>query len=365
MKGSNGPDVLMGFAGNDTLEGGSHNDILDGGAGNDTLNGGAGNDTYLFGRGDGQDSIDEGWSGDDSRLNTLQFKDGITAQDIIATRNGNHLVLKISGTSDQVTVNDFFYSHPSSNPWNAIQQVKFADETTFNAEQIAQVVKEGGNFPSPDLPISQPDGSSAHEQNATAPLASALNDTLTGSASDDILNGLGGDDVIHAGAGNDVLAGGAGNDILAGGQGDAQLFGGSGNDVYVFLNGDGNDLIVEDATDRTALDVVQLRELASTDTYSLSRVGNDLHLSYAQQRIVVRDQFAEQGFAIEELHFSDGVVLGAQALSQQVQTPALEAASNTTALRQAMAGFAVPPVAGQSSLLAERSVLAHPVLSRS
>lgn len=47
-------------------------------------------------------------------------------------------------------------------------------------------------------------------------------------------------------------------------------------------------------------------------------MGNDLHLSYAQQRIVMRDQFAEQSFAIEEFHFSDGMLLSAQALSQRV-----------------------------------------------
>lgn len=96
------------------------------------------------------------------------------------------------------------------------------------------------------------------------------------------------------------------------------FFGAAGSDVYVLLTGDGEDLIVEDRSDRTAVDVVQLRGLASTDAYSLSRVGDDLHLSYAQQRIVVCDQFAEPGFAIEEFHFSDGVVLGAQALSQRV-----------------------------------------------
>jgi Ca2+-binding RTX toxin-like protein len=51
-------DVLSGFAGNDALFGLAGDDLLDGGAGDDNLYGGDGNDTYLFGRGDGQDTID-------------------------------------------------------------------------------------------------------------------------------------------------------------------------------------------------------------------------------------------------------------------------------------------------------------------
>ena len=48
------------------LTGNTAANTLDGGAGNDTLNGGFGADTYLFGRGDGQDLIQESDDGTDA-----------------------------------------------------------------------------------------------------------------------------------------------------------------------------------------------------------------------------------------------------------------------------------------------------------
>lgn len=66
-----------------------------------------------------------------------------------------------------------------------------------------------------------------------------------------------------------MMVGDAGDDSLTGSQ-QKIVFGGVGSDVYVFLTGGGNDLIVEDAMDRTTIDIVQLRELASTGAYALS-----------------------------------------------------------------------------------------------
>jgi Ca2+-binding RTX toxin-like protein len=50
-------DIISGGAGNDTLYGMGGNDMLDGGVGNDYLEGGSGDDTYLWGKGSGNDVI--------------------------------------------------------------------------------------------------------------------------------------------------------------------------------------------------------------------------------------------------------------------------------------------------------------------
>ncbi|WP_371316753.1 calcium-binding protein, partial [Pseudomonas gingeri] len=41
------------------------------------------------------------------------------------------LELSIAGTSDKVTISGFFYQDSASNPYNPVQQVRFADGTVW------------------------------------------------------------------------------------------------------------------------------------------------------------------------------------------------------------------------------------------
>ncbi|MBI2198699.1 MAG: hypothetical protein HYU42_08900, partial [Candidatus Rokubacteria bacterium] len=59
LQGDSGNDSLLGGADADTLYGGEGDDTLDGGRGDDIMDGGFGNDTYLFGRGSGQDTVND------------------------------------------------------------------------------------------------------------------------------------------------------------------------------------------------------------------------------------------------------------------------------------------------------------------
>ncbi|MDD5227893.1 MAG: calcium-binding protein, partial [Methylococcales bacterium] len=130
--------TLMATAGNlnatgNTLDnlllGNEGDNVLNGCLGNDTLDGGTGNDIYLFGKGDGQDVI-SGKSGA-GEINILQFKSGVTPNDIITTRLGNDLVLSITGTIDKITASSFF-NDTSSNRCIPIQQVSFGDGTVWD-----------------------------------------------------------------------------------------------------------------------------------------------------------------------------------------------------------------------------------------
>ncbi|WP_455372691.1 calcium-binding protein [Limibacillus halophilus] len=68
---------------------------------------------------------------------------------------------------------------------------------------------------------------------------------LQGRAGDDLLVGRAGDDSLFGDGGNDLLFGDAGADRLSGGAGDDEMTGGGGKDIFVFADGDGNDLILD------------------------------------------------------------------------------------------------------------------------
>ncbi|WP_324770601.1 M10 family metallopeptidase [Pokkaliibacter plantistimulans] len=106
LSGGNGNDILSGQMGNDVLQGQNGDDTLIGGLGNDRLNGGSGNDTYIFGRGDGQDIIN---NFDVSKsLDTLLFGDDISNDQLWFSRNDNSLVVSVIGTSDQTSISNWY-----------------------------------------------------------------------------------------------------------------------------------------------------------------------------------------------------------------------------------------------------------------
>jgi Ca2+-binding RTX toxin-like protein len=104
MTGNNGANVLTGTLDDDTLVGNGGNDTLNGDWGNDTLNGGLGNDTFRFALGDGQDIVQDS-SGETDRV---LFQSGINPLDLIITKQANDLRIAIEGTTDQITVQNWY-----------------------------------------------------------------------------------------------------------------------------------------------------------------------------------------------------------------------------------------------------------------
>jgi len=108
-------NALTGNSAINTLSGAGGNDTLRGGLGNDTVNGGSGSDTYLFGRGEGQDLVqDSGGSAD-----RVAYDAGINPLDLVISRQANDLRLSIHGSTDYVTVQNWYTS--SSNRTETIQ----------------------------------------------------------------------------------------------------------------------------------------------------------------------------------------------------------------------------------------------------
>lgn len=124
---------LVGNSVVNTLTGGGGNDILDGGAGNDKLTGGEGADTYHFGRGGKQDSITN--ADTDLAPDTLLFGAGIGEDDLWFTRSGSNLVVSVLGTTDKVTLLNWY---SSSN--NQLDRFELSDGTILEAEDVPDLV---------------------------------------------------------------------------------------------------------------------------------------------------------------------------------------------------------------------------------
>ena len=105
LYGDSGDDWIEGYGGDDVLYGEDGDDVLVGGSGNDTLYGGDGEDDYDFYPGFGQDII-YNTSNDYNEIWLYE----VAESDVAYAQQGNDLVVSIIGTSDQITVKDWYES---------------------------------------------------------------------------------------------------------------------------------------------------------------------------------------------------------------------------------------------------------------
>ncbi len=298
--------VLLGLGGDDSIEalpylnrfgyvwyvsdeevfnGSFVNITMDGGTGNDWLRGYAGNDTYVFNKGGGQDVVNEtsysqmtSYSGTmyfGGGFDTVQFGAGIASSEISMIRDGYNLILRVNGTSDQVTLQGWGNNQgfDESDVDSRIDQVTFADGTVWNAAYIWSLL--------------------------TTPLVGTNgNDTLSAWSLENA--------TLQGGDGDDTLCGSKGNDTLIGGLGADTMQGGAGNDTYVFNLGDGRDVITEGGG---SLDTIRFGEGIAPDALTFSRSGYDLVLSInGSDQVTVQNWGNNVNARIEQIEFFDGTV---------------------------------------------------------
>jgi Ca2+-binding RTX toxin-like protein len=111
--------------------------VLRGADGNDQLRGNAGSDTYLFGRGEGQDLVQDN-SGSADRI---LYDSGINPLDLVISRQANDLRLAIHGSTDYVTVQNWYTS--SSNRTETIQA---GNGQTLLSTQVDQLIQAMASF---------------------------------------------------------------------------------------------------------------------------------------------------------------------------------------------------------------------------
>ncbi|HEX8028310.1 MAG TPA: calcium-binding protein, partial [Vicinamibacterales bacterium] len=292
------PAALLGGAGNDTLYGSDGSDDLAGGTGNDTLYGGWGDDTYRFARGDGADYIyDRGperwWGVENGGFDHVELAAGIALADIEVLQVGdNDIVLKIRGTSDQLTL-----SGTVTDTTRRIEEVRFADGTVWtHADLLNKILEQENRFG-----------------------ATSGNDHITATNGNETVIGLAGNDWINAREVNDILIGGMGNDDLGGGAGD---------DVYRFSVGDGQDRIFESIEDwvggQGGNDRIELGAGIAPGQVTVTQPGGgDLLLDFGggDSILISRSPITNATFAVEQVVFADGTIWTAADLFARSITP--------------------------------------------
>lgn len=324
LYGNDGNDTLIAGMGNDQLYGGSGNDSLEGGSGNDFLNGDTGNNIYLFGKGDGQDQI-KTYDATAGKLNTLQFKSGVLPSEILLKQSsdsnwgGNQaLELAILGTNDKVTISDFFMGDDPTNPYNALQQVKFSDGTVWSLETIKARLYGGTNG---DDTLRGTVGDDAINGGAGRDILNGAsgNDVLDGGDGFDTLYGETGNDTLLGGVGDDTLDGGSGDDTLDGGAGNDTLIGGLGNNTYLFGKGDGQDHLLNSDSSSGKVNTIQFKAGVLPNEVAARQVNDDYWGSAALElsivgtgdKIIVSNFFLWDELGgiyspLQKIRFSDG-----------------------------------------------------------
>jgi len=309
LYGGNGNDVLGGGDGNDTLSGDAGNDRLDGGNGNDALNGGTGSDTYLFGRGSGQDTINNYDTGS-GKTDAVEFAADIAPSDILLSRSGDNLVLAIAGTTDKLTVSSYLSNDGFSS--YVLEQIKFADGTVWDLAAIKPMLLEGTAGIDSLIGYATDDTINGYGSNDTL-YGRAGSDTLSGGDGNDNVNGETGDDLLLGGDGVDALNGSTGADILDGGVGNDSLNGGADSDTYRFGRGSGQDTINNYDASSGKTDVVEFAADIAPSDILLSRSGDNLVLAIAgtTDKLTVSSYLSNDGFSsyvLEQIKFADGTV---------------------------------------------------------
>ena len=161
----------------------------------------------------GYDKFDHDVITDTDGVNSIRLQDHILIDDIIATNDGDDLVLQFGAMGDRITITDQWLD--LDNPAVATLELAsgvFIDLRTYH--------DNGGD--------DTLDGTSGA-------------DTLNSFIGDDVINGLDGDDTLDGHDGDDTIDGGEGDDAINGGDGNDTLLGGSGADTI--NGGDGDDYV--------------------------------------------------------------------------------------------------------------------------
>ncbi|MGR9148100.1 calcium-binding protein [Rhizobium leguminosarum] len=223
----------------------------------ETFVGFASNDTYYYSRGGGNDTITEGSNKGTDQLKLVDINPG----EVTLYRNGNHVVILIAesfpgaGDGGSVVLNNSINSSYSA----GVERLVFADGTTWDSAAIlAHITSVGGTLG---------------------------NETISGTSAAD---------EVHAGHGNDTLTGGA------------------GGDTYVYLSGDGND-IVDEQTSGTDSDVLRLDDLLRSDLRfeRTAAAASDVIIRVLStgETITLKNQFNLSG-GVESIVFKNGEILG-------------------------------------------------------
>jgi trimeric autotransporter adhesin len=294
LEGGAADDLISGLAGNDRLFGYGGNDTLDGGLGDDVSTGGRGSNIYLYGKGDGNDVIGvrpliEGLPLDiePGLVNTIQFRQDIAPAEVQLTLSSTgNLLVTITTTGETITALGFLTNGLPKGELSFVQQIRFADGTTWTTENIIAQLHAG-------------------------------------TANSDVVLGTSGNDVMRGQEGNDWLFGNGGDDVLEGGVGNDAVDGSLGSDTYLFGRGDGQDRILTSLrNDLSEIDTLQFKPGVNPGDLNVRILNTGqllIGINGTSESISI-DNFAYSSEGIvdpnplQQIKFADGTVWDKQAI---------------------------------------------------
>jgi Ca2+-binding RTX toxin-like protein len=243
-----------------------------------------------------------------NKVDVIEFMSGIDPADIKLSRSGNNLVLSLLGSTDSITVSNYFLEDGYSK--YKLELIRFANGTSWGVEHVKQILITGTSGNDTLIGYSTHDTINGGSGNDYL-YGMEGNDTLLGGEGADNLSGGNGNDLLLGGEGNDYLYGGAGNDILEGGTGNDILSGDADSDVYRFSRGWGQDTVNNHDTSSGKVDALEFAADIVPSDLLITRSGDALVLSLvgSADKVTVNNYFNADGagaFKLEEIRFANG-----------------------------------------------------------
>lgn len=280
-----GDDVLGGKAGNDDIFGGDGDDVLVGHAGGDLLHGGRGADV-LVGR-NGSDTASYNGSA------------AVTIDLLAGTASGGDATGDILLDIENLIGSDKADDLAGDNGANRIDGGLGANTLTGRGGDdvliggaIADTIYGGGGN---DRLIG---GAGANVMEGGLGDDELLGgkgvDVASGGAGADFLRGGAKADMLDGGADNDTIEGGAGKDQIRGGSGDDTLTGDGARDTFIFVDGDGSDLITDFTNGKDRIDLSGHSAVSGFGDISSLQFGANLLVQFgASGDTVVLENFLQ------------------------------------------------------------------------
>lgn len=283
LTGTDGADIIVGFAGNDILQGGDGDDRFVSNAGTDSFDGGAGFDTLDFSDvgSSGSINLDTGeaiFGGVTETLTNIEGAIGGSGNDTL-TGNDDDNVLDGRGGNDDIYGlggDDWITGQGGADNFYGGDGVDTIDFTYSTSDITIDLVNELTTFSGGTVEVTQDFENVNGSSGANIIIGNAEDNVLDGREGNDTISGNDGNDTLYGGTGNDVLNGGNDSDTLWAGTGTNTLNGGAGNDALhggdgddTYNGGDGDDFLHGSA----GIDMYDGGSGIDTIDFSYSRFG--------------------------------------------------------------------------------------------
>ncbi|MDK4679922.1 calcium-binding protein [Kingella negevensis] len=307
----------VGLLGRDVLNGNGGDDRLIVGSATAVVNGGNGSDVYEFNKGFGATTI---YNSDtsDKRHDVVRLN-GVSKDAISYKRNGNDLIIRVSGEQNSITVSNMFAGDVLTQHIDAIEY----DGGQISLAEIKETLLRGtdGN----DFLQGYGDDDTVHAVAGNDRIETYNgNDTIYAGLGDDNIDAGGGNDRIYLETGNNRAYGGDGDDTIVSGSLNDILEGGMGSDTYIFGKQFGQDTVLNFNPHQHDKDVLKFTHTRLDDVIIHRNEADLLITQQDGQQVTVQNFFEKDGkgdYTVQSIEFADGQQLNTEQLRQWVISP--------------------------------------------